>query len=300
MKLIIVSGLSGAGKTIALHTLEDEEYYCVDNLHLDLLHDLVQLFKNSKLSCHHKAAVAIDARNCGNTLENFQKVLKEIRAQGIEVHVIFLQASEETLIKRFSETRRKHPLTRKGLPLTKAIHLERSLLGVIGSNADLRFDTSRTNIHQLRRLIKKHLSDHSHSSLSLSFQSFGYKHGIPLDSNYVFDVRCLPNPYWEPKLRGFTGQDTAVIEFLEKDDAVEQMFVGMRDFLEKWIPHFEAENRSYLSISIGCTGGQHRSVYMAERLSGHFKAVFEANISIRHRELEEKAFSADSIQHGTE
>lgn len=287
MKLVIVSGLSGSGKTVALHTLEDEEYYCVDNLHLDLLNNFITLFKNNDLECFGNAAVSIDARSCGESLENFPKLIAQIKTQGINVEVIFLQANIETLIKRFSETRRKHPLTHKGLPLVEAINLERSLLGIISSNADLKIDTSQTNIHQLRALIKKRLPNRSHTSLSLIFQSFGYKHGVPLDSDYVFDVRCLPNPYWSPSLRGFTGQDPAVVDFLASHDSVEDMFVSVRDLLEKWIPHFEAENRSYLSISIGCTGGQHRSVYLAERLTEYFKlAASSRNISIRHRELE--------------
>ncbi|MEN8128741.1 MAG: RNase adapter RapZ [Pseudomonadota bacterium] len=287
MKLVIVSGLSGSGKTVALHTLEDEEYYCVDNLHLDLLNDFVNLFKNNDLECFGNTAVGIDARSCGENLENFPKLIEQIKAREIDVEVIFLQANVETLIKRFSETRRKHPLTHKGLPLIEAINLERSLLGIISSYADLKIDTSQSNIHQLRAQLKERLSNQSHTSLSLIFQSFGYKHGVPLDSDYVFDVRCLPNPYWSPSLRGFTGQDPAIIEFLENHDSVEDMFISVRDLLEKWIPHFEAEGRSYLSISIGCTGGQHRSVYLTERLTEHFKmAASSTNISIRHRELE--------------
>ncbi|MCP4409132.1 MAG: RNase adapter RapZ [Gammaproteobacteria bacterium] len=287
MKLVIVSGLSGSGKTVALHTLEDEEYYCVDNLHLDLLNNFVTLFKSNDLDCFGNTAVSIDARSCGESLENFPKLIKQIKAQEIDVEIIFLQASVETLIKRFSETRRKHPLTHKGLPLVEAISLERSLLNTISSYADLMIDTSQTNIHELRALIKKRLSKQNQTSLSLIFQSFGYKHGVPLDSDYVFDVRCLPNPYWSPGLRGFTGQDSAVIEFLEKHDSVEDMFVSVRTFLEKWIPHFEADDRSYLNISIGCTGGQHRSVYLTERLTEFFKMVASSkNISIKHRELE--------------
>ena len=287
MKLVIISGLSGSGKTIALHTLEDEEYYCVDNLHFDLIINFVELFKNADLECYSKAAVSIDARNCGSSLDNFPKLIDKIKSQGVDIDIVFLQASEETLIKRFSETRRKHPLTRDDLPLVKAIELERSMLSIIGSCADLKIDTSETNVHQLRTLLKNRLSHQSRSLLSLSFQSFGYKHGIPLDSDYIFDVRCLPNPYWNSKLRGLTGQDREVVEFLENRACVHEMFDSMRIFLEKWIPYFEAENRSYMSVSVGCTGGQHRSVYMTERIGRHFSELINVTISIRHRELEE-------------
>ena len=287
MKLTIISGLSGSGKSVALRTLEDEGYYCVDNLHLELIINFVELFKNADLECYTKAAVGIDARNCGSDLDSFPKLIDKIKSQGIDVDIVFLQASEETLIKRFSETRRKHPLTQIDLPLIKAIELERSMLSAITSYADLKIDTSETNVHQLRALLKTRLSDQQRSSLSLSFQSFGYKHGVPLDSDYVIDVRCLPNPYWTTKLRGLTGQDKEVITFLERHTSVQEMFESLRTFLEKWIPFFEAENRSYLSISIGCTGGQHRSVYMTDRLSEHFSKRIDANVSIRHRELEE-------------
>ncbi len=287
MRLIIISGLSGSGKTVALHTLEDEQYYCVDNLHLDLIINFVELFKNADLECYSKAAVGIDARNCGSSLDDFAKLIDKIRSQGVDVDIVFLQASEETLIKRFSETRRKHPLTHNDLSLVKAIQMERSMLSIIGTHADLKIDTSETNVHQLRALLKSRLSRQNRSSLSLAFQSFGYKYGIPLDSDYIFDVRCLPNPYWTPKLRSLTGQDEEVIEFLDSHTTVQEMFDSMRIFLEKWIPYFETENRSYLSISIGCTGGQHRSVYMTERISRHFSKLIDVNISTTHRELEQ-------------
>lgn len=287
MKLVIISGLSGSGKTVALHTLEDEEYYSVDNLHLDLIINFIELFKNSDLGCYNKAAVSIDARNGGNSLDNFPKLIDTIKLLGVDVDTVFLQASEETLIKRFSETRRKHPLTHNQLTLLKAIAHERSMLSIIESHADLKIDTSETNVHQLRALLKSRLPHKNRTSLSLSFQSFGYKHGVPLDSDYIFDVRCLPNPYWTSELRGLTGQDTEVIKFLESYTSVNEMFDSIRIFLERWIPCFKAENRSYLSVSIGCTGGQHRSVYMTERISKHFSQLIDVNISIRHRELEQ-------------
>lgn len=287
MKLVIISGLSGSGKTVALHTLEDETYYSVDNLHFSLIIDLIKLFKSSDLRCYSKAAVSIDARNCGSSLDNFPKLIDHIKSLGIDVDIVFLHASEGTLIKRFSETRRKHPLTHNEVPLLEAIAQERSMLSIIETHADLKIDTSRTNVHQLRALLKRRFSLANRTSLSLSFQSFGYKHGIPLDSDYIFDVRCLPNPYWTPELRGLTGQDTEVIKFLERHNSVDEMFDSIRAFLGKWIPCFKAENRSYLSISIGCTGGQHRSVYMTERISKYFSQLIDVDTSIRHRELEQ-------------
>ena len=286
MKLLIVSGLSGSGKSVALHTLEDEDFYCIDNLHMGLLPAFVKQLLSPGLKLYDKAAVGIDARSGIEDLARFPQIVAEIESSGLDVEIIFLQADVETLITRFGETRRKHPLTREGLPLVEAIHLERSLLEAIASRADLKIDTTRTNVHQLRALIRERIRTSVNSSLSLLFQSFGYKHGVPPDADYVFDARCLPNPHWEPELRDLTGRDLQVIDYLRHHSEVEELLLSIRDFLTRWIPCYEAENRSYLSISIGCTGGRHRSVYLAERLAAYFKEAGHENVSVRHRELQ--------------
>lgn len=286
MKLFIVSGLSGSGKSVALHTLEDENFYCIDNLHLGLLPAFVEQLERPGLKLYYKAAVGIDARSGVEDLQRFPKILEEIKASGQNVNVMFLTADMDTLLIRFSETRRKHPLTRKGLPLVEAIQLEHALLEDIAACADFTIDTSQTNIHQLRSLVRERVRAQDGTGLSLLFQSFGYKHGLPPDSDYVFDVRCLPNPNWVAELRERTGQDPAVVRYLHEHPQVEQMYVMIRDFLEHSIPSFDADDRSYLSISLGCTGGRHRSVYLAERLSDHFKTSRGDNVSTRHRELE--------------
>lgn len=286
MKLVIVSGLSGSGKSVALHTLEDEDFYCIDNLHMGLLPAFVEQLLSPGLKLYDKAAVGIDARSGVDDLARFPEIVDGIKCSGLDVEIIFLKADVDVLISRFSETRRKHPLTRKGMPLVEAIHLERTLLEGIAARADLNFDTSRTNVHQLRGLISERMRTRANASLSLLFQSFGYKHGVPLDSDYVFDARCLPNPHWEASLRDLTGRNDGVVKYLRGFAEVEMFFISVRDFLARWIPCFEAENRSYLSVSIGCTGGRHRSVYLVERLANHFRQSRFENVAVRHREIE--------------
>ena len=286
LRLIIVSGLSGSGKSIALNTLEDEGFYCVDNLPLSLLPDFTRRMLDQGMNIYPCIAVGIDARSGPKDLHNFENIISEVKKLPIQVDIVFLKAELNTLFKRFSETRRKHPLTKRGIPLFEAIEIENSLLAPIAHDADLTLDTTQTNIHQFRSIIKERLLEQQNSSgLSLLFQSFGFKHGSPTDSDFVFDVRCLPNPHWEPDLRPLTGQDPGVIEFLQSYEIVDRMFQQIADFIDNWIPEFEAQNRYYLTVSIGCTGGQHRSVYLAEILSKHFKEKRE-NISLRHRELE--------------
>ena len=286
MKLLIVSGLSGSGKSVALHTLEDEGYYCIDNLHLGLLTPFVNQMLSPKVKLYDRAAVGIDARSGVEELERFHEILEEIKARGVEPEIVFLEAEPNTLLKRFSETRRKHPLTQKGLPLVEAIHLERSLLATIAVKADLVIDTTQTNVHQLRNLIRDRVGNIDRTGMSILFQSFGFKHGIAPDSDFVFDVRCLPNPHWEAGLRSQTGKDEGVIEYLQGHEMVEDMYQMIQDFLDTWIPKFEAENRSYLTVSIGCTGGQHRSVYLTERLADHFDTQYGDAVHRRHRELD--------------
>jgi len=286
LRLIIVSGLSGSGKSVALHTLEDGGFYCVDNLPLSLLPDFTQRMLDQQINIYQSIAVGIDARSGPRDLNNFENIIAEVRKFPIKVEIVFLKAELNTLFKRFSETRRKHPLTNRGIPLFEAIEIENSLLSPVSHEADLTLDTTQTNIHQFRSVIKERLLDQKENSgLSLLFQSFGFKHGSPTDSDFVFDVRCLPNPHWEPELRPLTGQDQGVIEFLQSYEIVDNMFNQIAQFVENWIPEFEAQNRYYLTVSIGCTGGQHRSVYLAETLQTYFKGKRE-NVSLRHREME--------------
>ncbi len=285
MRLVVVSGLSGSGKTIALHTLEDEGFYCIDNLHLGLLKAFVGLLISPGLKAYDQVAVGIDARSGVEELQRLPRYMDEIRDSGLDSRILFLQADTDTLLKRYSETRRRHPLTRPGLPLMEAIEQERSVLAGIAARADLIVDTTRTNLHQLRALIRERMGARGTGGLSLLFQSFGYKHGVPTDSDFVFDVRCLPNPHWQPHLRALTGTDPEVMRFLEGHAQVQTLFDAIRGFLEAWIPQFQVENRRYLTVSLGCTGGQHRSVYLVERLVTHFRNNADMTVSARHREL---------------
>ena len=288
MKFIIISGLSGSGKTVALHTLEDEDYYCVDNLPIGLLPQFVDRILSRRVQLYDDVAVGIDARSNSDDLREFNKIIKEIQQRDfgitIEIEIIYIQAELDTLIKRFSDTRRKHPLTKKGLPLPEAIEVERNLLKDVATAANLYIDTTHTNIHELRNYIKERVVKRQQTNLSLLFQSFGFKNGAPADSDFVFDVRCLPNPHWEPNLRSLTGQDTEVIAFLQEQDDVQEMLEHIKDYLNFVIPKFIKQNRYYLTISIGCTGGQHRSVYISETLHDDFKDHLE-HVSIHHREL---------------
>ena len=288
MKLIIISGLSGSSKTVALHTLEDEDYYCVDNLPIGLLPQFVDRILSRRVQLYDNIAVGIDARSDSEDLRDFSTIIEDIKQRDnkvkIEIEIIYIQAELDTLIKRFSDTRRKHPLTKKGLPLSEAIEVERNLLKDVATSADLYVDTTYTNIHELRSYIKERVVKRSKTSLSLLFHSFGFKNGAPADSDFVFDVRCLPNPHWEPSLRALTGQDPEVIAFLQSQEDVQQMLEHIKTYLSFVIPKFIKQNRYYLTISIGCTGGQHRSVFIAETLHDDFRSVHD-NVSIHHREL---------------
>jgi len=288
MKLVIVSGLSGSGKTVALHTLEDEEYYCVDNLPLGLLPDFIERVLNRKVQLYDNIAVGIDARSDADDLREFDNIMRRVKSRNpdrkIEVEIIYIQAELDTLIKRFSDTRRKHPLTRKGLPLSEAIAVEKNLLGELSRNANLYIDTTYTNIHELRNYIKERVVRREKGNMSLLFQSFGFKNGAPTDSDFVFDVRCLPNPHWEPALRTLTGQDPEVVAFLQEQQDVQDMLEYITGYLDFVIPKFTAQNRYYLTVSIGCTGGQHRSVYMTETLHDTYREKMES-VSLHHREL---------------
>ncbi len=285
MNMSIISGLSGSGKSVALHALEDMDYYCIDNLPVGLLEAFANEIREQTMSDGRNVAVGIDARNHPDQLSNFPKIIASLRSQGIICNILFLQADDATLLKRFSETRRKHPLSGADTPLADAIKRERNLLGPITANADMFIDTSRTNVHQLRDLVMESLGKNQKSGFLMLLRSFGYKHGIPGDADFVFDARCLPNPHWQADLRNLTGKDSAVADYLENEEVARLYYQQLEDFLTSWVPHFQADNRSYLSIAIGCTGGQHRSVYLVERLARELKGRL-CDIVTRHRELE--------------
>ena len=285
MNMSIISGLSGSGKSVALHALEDMDYYCIDNLPVGLLEAFANEIREQTMSDGRNVAVGIDARNHPDQLSNFPKIIASLRSQGIICNILFLQADDATLLKRFSETRRKHPLSGANTPLADAIKRERNLLGPITANADMFIDTSRTNVHQLRDLVMESLGKNQKSGFLMLLRSFGYKHGIPGDADFVFDARCLPNPHWQADLRNLTGKDSAVADYLENEEVARLYYQQLEDFLTSWVPHFQADNRSYLSIAIGCTGGQHRSVYLVERLARELKSRL-CDIVTRHRELE--------------
>jgi len=284
VKLLIVSGLSGSGKTVALHTLEDAGYYCIDNLPLSMLPELVDKLINSSPQPYDLVAIAIDARSRVDNSDRFDEIMRLMGKHPLEFKVLFLTSNTSRLLKRFSETRRKHPLSREGLPLADAIQQEKKLLEDIHANADISIDSSNLNVHELRQLIIDRLVSQSPSEMGILIQSFGFKNGVPADADFVFDVRCLPNPHWEEDLKPLTGRDQAVVEYLQNYPEVEEMFTSIYNFLRDWIPRFEKENRSYMTISIGCTGGQHRSVYLAERIVAAFNPARD-NLSIRHRDL---------------
>lgn len=285
MKLLVISGLSGSGKSIALQALEDLNYYCVDNLPISLLLDFsLQMMARKSGTAITNVAVGVDSRNSEEELAGFRAVMDSIRQQGIETEIVFLEATNSVLLKRFSETRRKHPLTRNDMPLATAITSERKLLGPIAVDADLCIDTSRSNVHQLRKIIRERVAQRATAATSVQFMSFGFKFGVPEDADFVFDVRCLPNPYWDPRLRLHTGKDQEIIDYLQGEPMVEAMYDDICQFLHKWIAAFKEENRSYITIAVGCTGGQHRSVYMVERLLNFFRTQ-EEQILVRHREL---------------
>jgi RNase adapter protein RapZ len=285
MNIVIISGQSGSGKSIALHALEDMGYYCIDNLPVGLLDAFANEIREQVRANGNDVGVGIDARNHPHQLSNFPNIIAGLRKQGIHCKILFLQADDATLLQRFSETRRKHPLSGADIPLADAIEMERTLLSPVASNADMFIDTSHTNVHQLRDLIRESLGDSGTKGFSLLLRSFGFKHGLPRDADFVFDVRCLPNPHWQPGLRNLTGRDRDVVEYLEQQAVVLEYSQQLEDFLTSWLPRFREDNRSYLSIAIGCTGGQHRSVYLVEKLAKQLDDGV-CNIVTRHRELE--------------
>jgi len=277
MLLVIVSGLSGSGKSVALNVLEDAAYYCVDNLPATLLDETAAFLQDAG---YERIAVSVDARS-GPALDELPRAVEAMKARGIDVRLLFLDAKNDTLIKRFSETRRRHPLASEGLTLDESISRERELLEPIGEIGH-HIDTSEASANTLRRWVKD-LVEIDHSRMTLLFESFGFKQGIPLDADMVFDVRCLPNPFYDKRLRPLTGLDPEVIAYLDSLPDVARMETDIGDYVARWLPAFQRDNRAYLTVAVGCTGGQHRSVYFAERLAQRFRA--DAPVLVRHREL---------------
>src|SRR4030067_1012731 len=297
MSFFIVSGLSGAGNSIALQALEDLGYYCIDNLPASLLPHFTEQLLGSNLlpgttgeasgapsdEVPTDTAVGIDARNRA-FLDVLPQSLTRLEQLNVQYRIIFLEADENVLVKRFKETRRRHPLTDKDTPLLEGIRLERKLLEPLSFNPALRIDTTHTTPHELRTRVQDFARGGAANGMTFLFTPSGYKKAAPADADYVFDVRCLPNPHWHPELRPYTGRDPQVTAFLERHAEGLQMFDDLRGLLERWLPGFEAERRSYMTIAVGCTGGQHRSVYLVEKLAAYF-ADKGIKTQIRHREL---------------
>jgi len=283
--MIIVSGLSGSGKSVALQSLEDIGYYCIDNLPAVLLHDFSQRLPGDEEIDDNvlRAAVSIDSRN-KNFLSELDRNLSQLEEQGISYRILFLESDEQMLVRRYSESRRKHPLTDSNTALIEGIRRERELLLPLHDRAERVIDTSDTTPHELRGMIRDFAGAGISEGPLLLFESFGFKHGTPREADFLFDVRCLPNPHWHEALRPLTGRDAEVINFLSGQPQVADMVSGIFEFLNRWLPGFAAENRSYITVGVGCTGGQHRSVYICERLGGMFSER-RINVQVRHREL---------------
>lgn len=284
-QVTIVTGLSGSGKSVALHTLEDDGYHCIDNLPSDLLPDVIDRLLSIDSTVYDKLAIGVDMRSERHNADGLLKFLKNLRDRtDLQMRVLFLDTDRRTLSQRFSETRRRHPLSTDSSPLATAIDTEAGLLEDVKAAADQVIDTTSLNLHELRGIVRHHVDADTETNLLVVLQSFGFKHGNPVSTDFMFDVRCLPNPYWQPEIRHLTGKDEPIIEFLSSHAMVNDMFEHIHGFLSHWIPLFNAENRAYLTVSIGCTGGRHRSVYLTEQLA---KAVRQSHdhVSVRHREF---------------
>jgi UPF0042 nucleotide-binding protein len=282
-RLVVVSGLSGSGKSVALNMLEDLGWYCIDNIPAGLVQSLVSHSVRTDEAIYRRLAVGLDARNRPDDLASIPELLDDLKRKGLRCEVLYLHAEDEVLLRRYAETRRRHPLKGSGMSLADAIAEERRLLHPLIDSADLVIDTSRMSVHELRALIGQRV-DPGPGRLSILFESFGYKHGTPGDADFVFDARTLPNPYWEPALQQLTGKDSRVVEFLEASPRVHQLAEDLTRFLEGRLPDYETTNRGYLTIAIGCTGGQHRSVYLVERLAAHFRGKYP-QLLVRHNAL---------------
>ncbi|HEY8507024.1 MAG TPA: RNase adapter RapZ [Steroidobacteraceae bacterium] len=284
MRIIVVSGLSGSGKSVALHMLEDLGFYCIDNIPAALLKPFISHTVRSAEPTYERTAVGLDARNTPAEIATVPRLIDELKRSGIQCEVLFLVASEEELLRRFAETRRKHPMSRDNIDLRQAMALERQLLEPMVYAADLVIDTSRMGVHELRAIVHQRVEKRTAGRISITFESFGYKHGIPGDADFVFDARSLANPYWEPTLRNLTGQDPEVMRFLEDQVATGRLIDDIAQFIEARIPEYQASNRGYLTVAVGCTGGQHRSVYIVDRLAQRFSAKY-SNVTARHSAL---------------
>ena len=281
--LVIVSGMSGSGKSVALKTFEDLGYYCVDNLPAELLPEFVRRMLASQASTD-RIAVGIDARSLGD-LSDVPEALSQIGAQGMDTRLLFFDTRDEVLLRRYADTRRRHPLSHLGLVLPDAISLERQALKPLRQIADHVLDTSELNVHQMRRHI---LTEYelSGAGLSLLFESFAYRRGVPAEADFVFDARVLPNPHWDARLRPLSGRDAAVADHLDADPEVIAYVGQIQGFLDAWLPKLRSETRSYVTVAFGCTGGRHRSVYLAERLARHCRDNGWAEVAVHHRELD--------------
>jgi UPF0042 nucleotide-binding protein len=288
VRLIFLSGLSGSGKSVALHMLEDLDFYCIDNIPAALLQTFISHTVRSGAPVYQRTAVGIDARNPDADIATVPMLLDELKRSGIHCELLFLVTSDEELLRRFAETRRKHPLSRQGESLHDAIALERTLLEPVVNVADLVIDTSRMGVHELRELINRRVGKRPRDRMSVLFESFGFKHGIPGDADFVFDARSLPNPYWEPSLRALTGRDQPVVHFLEAQPGVARFIEDVGNFIEARIPEHQAANRRYLTVAVGCTGGQHRSVYIVEQLAARIAARWP-QVALRHSALPDAA-----------
>ena len=284
MRLIIISGLSGSGKSVALHVLEDLGYYCIDNLPAALIKAAIDEVESSSDKAVNLMAVGIDARNRREGLESLPALIAELQEQDIRTELLFLQSSDDILLKRYSESRRRHPLAEHGTALRTAIEAERDLLSPVVNAADLIIDTTRTSIYELGDTIRERIDRRKTQTLSVLIESFGFKHGMPADADFVFDLRSLPNPYWTLELRGLTGRDKEVSDFLDAQEPFLRMYDDILGFLQRWIPHYMTVSRSYLTVAIGCTGGQHRSVYMTEKLAAALREA-HSPVLTRHNEL---------------
>ncbi|WEN14705.1 RNase adapter RapZ [Rhodanobacter sp. AS-Z3] len=283
--LIVLTGMSGGGKTVALRTLEDLEFYCVDNLPSVLLPQLVSAATSGdRRGRPRRIAVGVDVRNTGEDFQHMPQVLSELAGAGVQVHLVFLDCRDEVLIKRYSETRRRHPLAIRDMSLADAIAVERRLLRPLMAIAEKVIDSSELNVHQLRRLVATGYAE-STEGLTLMFQSFAFKRGLPLDADFVFDARCLPNPHWQAHLRPLSGKDEPVRQYLAAQPLVDEFFADTARWLDAWLPRFEQDDRSYVTISIGCTGGRHRSVYLVEKLAAYYRDSREGVLTF-HRELD--------------
>jgi RNase adapter protein RapZ len=284
VRIIILSGLSGSGKSVALHTLEDLGFYCIDNIPAALLKPFISYTVRSPETTYESTAIGLDARNTAAEIASVPQLIDELKRSGLQLEVIFLIAAEDELLRRFAETRRKHPLSRTDVGLREAMALERQLLEPVVSAADLVIDTSRMGVHALRDIIHKRVARRAAGELSITFESFGFKDGIPGDADFVFDARALPNPYWDPGLRNLTGRDPEVARFLEAHAGVATLLEDIARFVRARVPEFRGSNRGYLTVAVGCTGGQHRSVYIVERLAESFATEFPS-VTARHAGL---------------